>query len=282
VLWHELTHVVQQKRGLVRNPYGTGVAVVHDRMLEAEAERMSLQAGRMQPPTPRVATMQLKTVQPKAIQPRGVQLRWPGRVVQRSSETVTATTLPLLSELTEIEEGLRFTDARFYRLTSWDPETVVRGAGVFVSGKLFSKEGDGELQPVTEAMVNEYWDQRYPGFSRTTRPDWRYNCSDYALSANGTDSVDSPSTALSTNFDLVFDLDGKEASDVQTKFETTDGRYAVHVGGHYFRVNVAGTQAVVTQKDGDSGVYSKTMTRAEAAVYVLRLTPSVRRLYLKK
>ncbi len=39
LLAHELTHVVQQRQGRVRNPLGAGVAVVQDRALEAEADR---------------------------------------------------------------------------------------------------------------------------------------------------------------------------------------------------------------------------------------------------
>lgn len=45
VLGHELWHVVQQKAGRVRNPYGSGVAVVQDHALEAEADRMGRQAA---------------------------------------------------------------------------------------------------------------------------------------------------------------------------------------------------------------------------------------------
>jgi hypothetical protein len=39
LLGHELTHVVQQREGRVSNPFGAGVAVVHDEELEAEADR---------------------------------------------------------------------------------------------------------------------------------------------------------------------------------------------------------------------------------------------------
>lgn len=39
LIGHELTHVVQQREGRVGNPYGSGVAVVHDEELEAEADR---------------------------------------------------------------------------------------------------------------------------------------------------------------------------------------------------------------------------------------------------
>jgi hypothetical protein len=41
LLGHELTHVVQQRVHRVRNPFGAGIAVVQDRRLEAEAERMA-------------------------------------------------------------------------------------------------------------------------------------------------------------------------------------------------------------------------------------------------
>jgi hypothetical protein len=40
LLGHELAYVVQQRAGRVRNPLGSGLAVVQDRALEAEADRM--------------------------------------------------------------------------------------------------------------------------------------------------------------------------------------------------------------------------------------------------
>lgn len=45
LLGHELTHVVQQRAGRVRNPFGSGIAVVQDPSLEAEADRMGLRAA---------------------------------------------------------------------------------------------------------------------------------------------------------------------------------------------------------------------------------------------
>lgn len=57
LLSHELAHVVQQRAGRVRNPLGAGLAVIRDRLLEAEAERLSAQAQmsraiRHEPPRP--------------------------------------------------------------------------------------------------------------------------------------------------------------------------------------------------------------------------------------
>ncbi len=40
LLGHELAHVVQQRAGRVSNPFGSGVAVVQDQALEAEADRL--------------------------------------------------------------------------------------------------------------------------------------------------------------------------------------------------------------------------------------------------
>ena len=45
LLGHELWHVLQQKQGRVRNPFGGGVAVVQDHALEAEADRMGDRAA---------------------------------------------------------------------------------------------------------------------------------------------------------------------------------------------------------------------------------------------
>jgi hypothetical protein len=56
LLAHELTHVVQQRAGRVRNPSGTGLAVVQDAGLEAEAERMGIRASAVQPARVRLPT----------------------------------------------------------------------------------------------------------------------------------------------------------------------------------------------------------------------------------
>jgi GNAT superfamily N-acetyltransferase len=49
LLAHELTHVVQQRAGRVANPFGSGVAVVQDHALEAEADRMGRMAASSHP-----------------------------------------------------------------------------------------------------------------------------------------------------------------------------------------------------------------------------------------
>jgi len=50
LLGHELAHVVQQRAGRVSNPFGSGVAVVQDHALEAEADRLGHMAAMSRPP----------------------------------------------------------------------------------------------------------------------------------------------------------------------------------------------------------------------------------------
>jgi len=75
LLGHELTHVVQQRAGRVRNPFGSGVAVVQDPALEAEADRMGWQAAThraatvQQKPTHAAAAPHRPPAQPKAAPP---------------------------------------------------------------------------------------------------------------------------------------------------------------------------------------------------------------------
>jgi hypothetical protein len=52
LLGHELAHVVQQRAGRVSNPFGSGVAVVQDQALEAEADRLGQQAAMSRMPEP--------------------------------------------------------------------------------------------------------------------------------------------------------------------------------------------------------------------------------------
>lgn len=52
ILGHELAHVMQQRSGRVRNPFGNGVAVVQDRRLESEADSLGMRAAAHAMPRP--------------------------------------------------------------------------------------------------------------------------------------------------------------------------------------------------------------------------------------
>ena len=53
LLGHELAHVVQQRAGRVKNPLGSGIAVVQDQALEAEADRLGRDAASARKPVQR-------------------------------------------------------------------------------------------------------------------------------------------------------------------------------------------------------------------------------------
>jgi hypothetical protein len=49
LLAHELTHVVQQREGRVKNPFGEGTAIVANRALEAEPDERALEIAKGPP-----------------------------------------------------------------------------------------------------------------------------------------------------------------------------------------------------------------------------------------
>jgi hypothetical protein len=64
LLGHELTHVVQQRQGRVRVPASAELAIVQDRVLEAEADRLGWAAARHVPARPLNPTVQRSAIGP--------------------------------------------------------------------------------------------------------------------------------------------------------------------------------------------------------------------------
>ena len=54
LLGQQLAHVVQQRTGRARNPFGSGMAVVTDPLLKSEAEMMGIRAAMPQPAQPKM------------------------------------------------------------------------------------------------------------------------------------------------------------------------------------------------------------------------------------
>jgi hypothetical protein len=64
LLGHELAHVIQQRQGRVRSPTGSGIAVVQDRALEAEADRLGACAAVFHAPIQAKAANPMPTGRP--------------------------------------------------------------------------------------------------------------------------------------------------------------------------------------------------------------------------
>ena len=89
MLAHELAHVVQQRSGRVRNPFGHGLAIVQDPRLEAEAARMSARVASV----PRVAgAAQLRTAIQRLQISNGVLVSTfdNGKMINRTQAVITA------------------------------------------------------------------------------------------------------------------------------------------------------------------------------------------------
>ncbi|MCR6631592.1 MAG: DUF4157 domain-containing protein [Magnetospirillum sp.] len=101
LLGHELAHVVQQRQGRVRAPAGSDMAVVHDCALEAEAERMGVQAAGWAPAAPPGRTAQMKS---SGRLPPAAGLGWRGCVqrmlANKAAEPSQATYLTAYNETT--------------------------------------------------------------------------------------------------------------------------------------------------------------------------------------
>lgn len=88
VLGHELAHVVQQRAGRVRNPFSSGIAVVHDATLEAEAERMGQRAASAWR-VPLLRPIQPFRARPGTIQRADKDEKSPARVTRSSTAMET-------------------------------------------------------------------------------------------------------------------------------------------------------------------------------------------------
>ena len=105
LLGQQLAHVVQQRSGRVRNPFGAGIAAVHDPLLKAEAEMMGSRAamaqtvqprsqkngfagglaGQVQPPEPILPRRAAASGSPAQPSPAGPSPILPKRAVQPSA-----------------------------------------------------------------------------------------------------------------------------------------------------------------------------------------------------
>jgi hypothetical protein len=92
LLGQQLTHVVQQRTGRARNPFGQGMAVVQDPLLKAEADRMGLRASQPTPAglkgatTPHAGFGPILPKRPGASTPAAVRPTAPGPILPKRAD----------------------------------------------------------------------------------------------------------------------------------------------------------------------------------------------------
>jgi len=90
LLGQQLAHVVQQRSGRVRNPFGAGTAVVHDPLLKAEADMMGSRAAMAQAVQPKSLNGQQPGPGPQRQTPAAILPKKPGAVAGSASGSVAA------------------------------------------------------------------------------------------------------------------------------------------------------------------------------------------------
>lgn len=153
--------------------------------------------------------------------------------------------------------------------TDWNPPAIGT-VNVIIPGKMFYQFGDGPLAPLTAEMINAHWDAKYGApFIRVRGPEWRSNCGDYATGTEGHSLGDVPQVWAWLNSKPKTAVKDKPADEIAGIIDDlADGTYVYRFGYHFVRIVLAGDQVQLSQKDGDSGVYSANRTRQQAAQYV--------------
>jgi len=90
LLGQQLAHVVQQRSGRVRNPFGAGMAVVHDPLLKAEAEMMGSRAAMAQGVQPKSLNGHHLGSSPARQAPAAILPAKPGAVPASAPDSVAA------------------------------------------------------------------------------------------------------------------------------------------------------------------------------------------------
>lgn len=186
--------------------------------------------------------------------------------------------IPGLGDLEEVEDyvpgPLIAMDTRARPITvlkrrDWNPPAIGT-RNVIIPGKMFYRFGDGPLVPLTAAMLNAHWDAKYGApFVRVRGPEWRSNCGDYATGTEGHSVGDVADVVNWLNTKPKTDVKDKSGEEVAAIFSTlADGTYVFRFAYHFVRIVLSGAQVKISQKDGDSGVYSADRSRSQAAEYV--------------
>jgi hypothetical protein len=160
----------------------------------------------------------------------------------------------------------QFRDALVWKRKGW--------TGGWATGQIFytpDATDDSPLLPLPPEMINAYWDAKYPSpFTRVSGPDWRKNCADHAIGESFPDVAEAKA-ALASSWPDKHPYSGPESL-VAIMQDLAPGEYVAQVGTgwpHFIRLTVGGGTVAMSQKDGESGVYEATMSRGDAAGYIV-------------
>jgi hypothetical protein len=114
LLGHELTHVIQQKKGQVNNPFGDLTAIIYDPGLEAEAERYGIKINSLAANRPAI---QMQTSN-NSIQ---LMLQVPdyGPVICNATDLITGAVYTGINEYHDVHPNIRRAMKNYVEVESW-------------------------------------------------------------------------------------------------------------------------------------------------------------------
>lgn len=210
---------------------------------------------------------QIRMAAPPSSAPVSVPLSLSSSAVASSSADPTAGELEEIGEPPSCLDQYG-ADVKFLKRRNWTPPAIGSG-NVFATGKVFYQVGSGTITPLTADMVNAHFDPKFQGFTKVRDPDWRYNCGDYATGHESPSLGDVADVWRHLGSKTKIRIEGKSSEEISDIFrDLPDRTYVAAYATHFLKMVVAGSTVTVSQKDGESAVYSKTMTRQEAAAYM--------------
>ena len=150
--------------------------------------------------------------------------------------------------------------------------TLLTLSAAIDAGKIcYSQDGGTTKHKVTKAKINELWDKKMKApFARSGDLDWSRNCAEYATGTKSHEGdIKATKVYLNTKYEKVVDPIGgfENVSAFTDKFKTLKGEYVINLANHFVKMEIAtaGSTVAMSQKDGESCVYSATLTAEQAA-----------------
>jgi hypothetical protein len=157
------------------------------------------------------------------------------------------------------------------------------------AGKIYYRKSGEAATKVTKDLINSLWDKKYSLLERTGDLDWSRNCADYATgsvaAAVHKGDIGATKRYLAQNYDKAGSLSEPDKDTFTELLTGLDvGEYVATGASHFVKVEVKtkGTLIALSEKDGESGIYSASGTPEKAAAVLCLSFQSSCEFYKKK
>lgn len=193
------------------------------------------------------------------------------RLIQRCATTAAALPeLEALPDAVSVSPKLDMTGEdinNFFQVKGSNITKQDQISAAIDAGKIYYGINADTAKKVTKDLINSLWDTQYALLSRTGDLDWSRNCADYATGevASRTHRGEiSPTKEYLANKDH-YDSAGSVSEPTKEKLTPVVrglevGEYVANGANHFIKLEVRtkGTEIVVSEKDGESAIYTAT------------------------